>query len=199
MKGCRKLTREEEQRIDAYLMSIGNMRERVLFGICRMYGLRVEEATALKVRDIKKKYMFIVSEKDSENQTFEIREDIKQQAEKLFDWYRSKGVVVTNDMPLFLSQMGFHTKTPMSRNQIAHIIRGLCNVLGIGGKVGVHSFRKGFAYDIWEKTGHNILESMKYTRHKSPSGFQCYIDTMDGTPLIAELPSFFAEHRKPGE
>jgi integrase len=190
MKGCRPLTVAEEKKIWEYLCEKNMYREKLLFKVCRLYGLRIGEALALRVKSVTGKYLFIASEKGSDNQTFEVREDIRALAKDLFVWYKSKGVEVVDDMPLFLSQKGRHTKAPMGRNQVANIIRGICTLLGIEGKIGIHSMRKSFVMEMWEKSGHNARETKEYYRG-SLNNMAAYIAATEGTPLIATSKSGF--------
>jgi site-specific recombinase XerD len=93
------------------------------------------------------------------------------------------GVTVTQNTPLFLNHRG----KCMSRVTAHKIIRKACKELGIGGKVATHSLRKAFVTKIYELTGHDIIATQKYSRHKNLTNLQYYIATTETTELINQL------------
>lgn len=189
MKGCRVLEMEEWKLIKELLHQRGWIREEVLYLTSLNFGLRVEESLALRFRDVSGQFLYVVSEKGSENQTFRIDEarGYRQKVFELSDWYEKRGVVIDGKTPLFMSQKGMHIKQAMSRNQVAVILRGICRQLGIQGKVGIHSFRKMYVTRIYELSGRDTKETQKYSRHKNMASLPSYIATTEGTPLIGSL------------
>lgn len=181
MKGCRVLEHNEIKKI---LTGI-NIRERALFLTCLTFGTRISEALALKFADVTGIYLHLKSSKGSENQSFSIPESYRAVIEQLRSEYLSKGINVSEQTPLFLSQKG--KNRPITRQLASYTIRRIADTLHLGGKVNTHSLRKTMVTKIYELTQFNIVETLSYSRHKNLSNLQYYIRTTGKTDLVEKL------------
>lgn len=181
MKGCRPLLKFE---IDA-LIENSPIREKVLFLAGLNFGYRISEALSLKFGDFNDDQIYIKSSKGSDDQAFDIPKDYKAFLSELKKYYKYQGRRVDDNTFLFLSRQG--ENIAMSRAQASSIIKNICHELGIMGKVGIHSLRKSFVTKIWKLTGYNVIETIRYSRHKSINNLLYYIDSATDTPLINQL------------
>ena len=181
MKGCRVLRREEvaEMRADV------NPRDNAFLLTGLTFGLRVSESLALTFGDVSGTFLSVRSKKHSENVTFPIPTAYREAIATLHNYYVEQGIEVTADTFLFLSRKG--TNKPITRQQASQMMRGLSEKTGLDGKVNTHSLRKSFVTDIYAKTGYNIAETKKYSRHKNMANLDYYIGTTEGTDLIHAL------------
>lgn len=183
MKGCRVLTQEE---IGA-LMETLSLRDQILMLTGLTFGTRISEALALTFDAVQGEYLAIHSTKGGENIAFPIPLVYQEKIAALQKWYESQGVEVTQATPLFLSQKGYYTGKPMTRQAASQTIRKICRRLGIDGKVNSHSFRKCFVTAIYRATGNDLAQTKVYSRHKSLSNLDYYIHTAKDTSLVKEL------------
>lgn len=181
MKGCRVLTDEEIRMI---LNELG-VRDRSLFLTCLTFGTRISEALNLTFGDVSGKTLYLKSKKGSDNQAFPIPVVYKNVIEELIDWYAEKGIVVTDSLPLFISQKGRNRS--ITQQLASHVIKKVSRRLQLDGKVNTHSFRKSFVTKIYEMTNFNIAETKAYSRHKSLVNLEYYIRTTEKTDLVEQL------------
>jgi len=181
MKGCRPLQPQEIKQLLGKL----NPRDKLLCLTGLYFGTRISETLQLKFRDVSEEYINIKSQKNSENVTFTIGPEYKKAVKELQSYYKTCGIDITPDMYLFLSREG--QNMPIHRSQASRIIKKTCKALGLEGKINSHSFRKNFVTAIYEKSGFNIAETKKYSRHKSLSNLDYYIGTTENLDLIKKL------------
>lgn len=181
MKGCRVLKREEVAELRADV----NPRDNAFLLTGLTFGLRVSESLALTFGDVSGIFLNVKSKKHSENVTFPIPAAYRAAVDRLQAHYASQGVDVTPETFLFLSRKG--TNQPITRQQASQIMRGLAGKAGLDGKVNTHSLRKSFVTDIYAKSGHDIAETKKYSRHKNMANLDYYIGTTEGADLIHAL------------
>ncbi len=181
MKGCRPLQPQEIKQ----LLDKLNPRDKLLCLSGLYFGTRISETLQLKFSDVSGDYINIKSQKNSENVTFTIGPEYKKAVRVLQKHYERSGIDVTPDTYLFLSREG--TNQPLSRYQASRIIKKTCKTLGLEGKINSHSLRKTFVTAIYEKSGFNIAETKKYSRHKSLSNLDYYIGTCEELDLIKKL------------
>lgn len=181
MKGCRVLSDDE---IKLILNELG-VRDRTLFLTCLTFGTRISEALSLKFCDVAGKTLYLKSKKGSENQAFPIPVAYKNAIEELRAWYSEKGIVVTESLPLFISQKGRNRS--ITQQLASHVIKNVSRRLKLDGKVNTHSFRKSFVSKIYEMTNFNIAETKAYSRHKSLVNLEYYIKTTETTDLVNQL------------
>lgn len=181
MKGCRVLTDEEIRLVLNELC----VRDRVLFLTCLTYGTRISEALALTFRDVAGSTLYIKSSKGSETQGFPVPISYRKAVDELIEYYRSKGICVTAESPLFVSQKGRNRS--ITRQLASTVIKRVARNIGLDGCVNTHSFRKSFVTKIYEMTGFNIAETKAYSRHKSLVNLEYYIKTTEKTDLVEQL------------
>lgn len=181
MKGCRVINEKEIKNI---LDSL-NVRDRALVLTGLTFGTRISESLSLKFKDIEGSYLHIQSKKNSENISFPIPASYREIINELKAYYQEQGKEITPDTYLFLSRKG--ENSPISRIQASRIIKDTCEAIGIDGKVNTHSFRKTFVTKIYNLTNYNIAQTKVYSRHKSLSNLDYYINTTQETNLINQL------------
>jgi len=181
MKGCRVLTDDE---IKLVLNELGT-RDRTLFLTCLTFGTRISEALNLTFADVSGNTLYIRSMKGSDTQGFPIPDAYRNAICELENWYQSKGIAVTEMLPLFVSQKGRNKS--ITRQLASNVIKKVSRKLSLDGKVNTHSFRKSFVTKIYELTGFNIAETKAYSRHKSLVNLEYYIRTTEKTDLVEQL------------
>ena len=181
MKGCRILTDNE---IKLVLNELG-VRDRVLFLTCLTFGTRISEALSLTFGDVAGNSLYIKSSKGSESQTFPIPATYKEAINELKQWYGEKGVTVTHDLPLFISQKG--RNKPITRQLASIVIKNVARKINLEGRVNTHSFRKTFVRKIYDLTGFDIAETKAYSRHKSLVNLDYYLRTTESVDLVEQL------------
>lgn len=182
MKGSRVLAKPE---IDA-LMAVLEPRDKLLILTGLTYGLRISEALRLKFGDFKGDYFVVdrrLSLKNSDVVTFPVPEPYRKLLREVRKGYEQMGVRVTNDTGLFLS----YQKKPMSRIAAHNAIKEACAKAGITGKVSTHSFRKCFVTKVYEMVGKDLIRARHFSRHKSLTNLQYYIETCENTDLINDF------------
>lgn len=181
MKGCRVLTDEEIRLVLNEL----EVRDRVLFLTCLTFGTRISEALALTFGDVAGSILYIRSSKGSETQGFPIPASYRKALVELGDYYGSKGIRVTAELPLFVSQKG--RNRTITRQLASTVIKRVARKVGLEGKINTHSFRKAFVTRIYELTGYNIAETKLYSRHRSLVNLEYYIKTTEKVDLVEHL------------
>lgn len=182
MKGCRVLTQEEITKIMGKMGS----RDRLLVLTGLTYGLRVSESLKLTFGDFKGAYFTIdrrLSLKNSDVVTFPIPEPYRKMLNELRQAYTTNGITITHETPLFLNYKGQR----MSRVAAHNAVKDACKKAGIQGKVCTHSFRKCFVTKVYEMVGKDLIRARHFSRHKSLSNLQYYIETTENTDLIHDL------------
>lgn len=204
MAGSRMLERREILQ----MIRLAKPREKVFVLLGIYMGTRISEALALNVGDIRgKKYLTIQGKKKGDNQQYPIPPVIHKSTEKLIAWYRFRRFIVEDHDPLFLSMRplrdyGFRLdnrrgiQTPefflkervrLSNKGMFGLFKDLVNELRIPGKVSPHGLRKAFITSIYDATGKDIVATRVYSRHKSLTNLQYYINASTDTKLITAL------------
>lgn len=179
MKGCRVLNQSEIELLKNNLST----RDRVLMMTGLFFGLRISEMLRLTVDDVSGPTLQVKSAKGSENVTFPIPAQYRDEVAALLGEYAAAGISLNEHTPLFLSQKG----GAISREHASRTIKKVCHDLEIKGKVGTHSFRKCFVTRIYESSGRDIVSTKKCSRHKNLSNLDYYIQTTHGTELVEKL------------
>ena len=180
MKGMRVLSKQEI----SDMLDASEPRERVLFLTGLYFGTRINESLKLTFGSVAGKFLYLKSSKGSENQAYPIPAEYSAAVESLRAAYVASGKTVNDSTPLFLSRQGVKA---MTRQQASNVIVTLAEKLGIEGKVNTHSLRKCFVTAIYEMTGHDIIKTQTYSRHKNLSNLQYYIATTADTSLVSAL------------
>jgi integrase len=179
MQGARALNEKEINE----MLAVASARDRALILTSINFGTRISEALKLTFADVEGEVLHLKSSKNSQNQGFPIPVGYKAAIKALKAFYREKGFEPKQHTRIFLETHvpPFHV---MSRQAAGDAVRRLAKKIGAEGKVSSHSFRKSFVTRIYEKTGFNIAETQKYSRHKSLSNLEYYIATSDKMDLI---------------
>ena len=179
MQGARALDQDE---INA-MLRIASPRDALILLTGINFGTRISEALKLTFADVEGEVLHLKSAKGSSNQGFPIPAGYKAAIKALKAFYRDKGFEPKQHTRIFLEThvLPFHV---MSRQAASDAVRRLAKKIGAEGKVSSHSFRKSFVTRIYEKTGFNIAETQKYSRHKSLGNLQFYIQTTESMDLV---------------
>jgi integrase len=181
MNGSRALSETEINR----MMEIANPRDRLLILTGINFGTRISEALELKFSDVEGKTLRLKSKKKSNNQEYPIPQSYKDAVKAVRKHYRGLGIELSQYSPMFMSTH-IRTGKAISIQNALEIMRLLAKKAGAEGKVSFHSFRKSFVTRIYERTGFNIAETQKYSRHKSLSNLEYYIHTTDSMDLVCD-------------
>lgn len=182
MHGTRLLTQEELSRV----LELLPIRERALVFSSLFFGLRISESLRLTFGDVTNSFLYVRSEKGSNNTNFPIPDEFKRLISKLSDYYQEKGIAVNETTPLFLSRKG--QAKAISRQQACYLLKRTVEALRLGGKIGYHSFRKAFINFIYRETGHDLANTKNYSRHKSLSSLDYYLTASKDTSLVVKSP-----------
>jgi integrase len=180
VKGCRPLTDEEARDLSRLL----GPRDRLLVLTGLTFGLRISEALRLDFGALNTSCYHVKSAKGSDTVTFPVPKAIHRALQELEDHYRDLGVTVTDRTPLFLN---YKLVKAMSRVAAWQALKKACQTLKLEGKVATHSLRKSMITKIYEMTGKDLIQTQKYSRHKSLGNLQYYIKTTESTDLVNEL------------
>ena len=130
-------------------------------------GMRIGDVLRLRlsdiVRDGKRRRLNIVEEKTGKRRTFTVPEEVysflKEYAE------RNK---IPEDGVLF----------PVTARAVQKHLKAVCASLGYE-NISTHSFRKWYATDIYEHSGHDIVLVQQLLQHSSPMITRRYIGISD--------------------
>lgn len=181
MAGSRILNKEEIKSILTYLKR-KNQRDYTCVLCSIHFGLRAQEVLTLSFSQVSGDVIRIMSLKGSNNDHFPIPTEVKKQVKKLKRYYQNKGIQITSDSYLFQSRNGQNQHLTTQRLNV--IIRDTCDTLKISGKISNHSFRKTFITRCYKETNFDIIKTRRYSRHKSISSLQPYIEESTSTELI---------------
>lgn len=180
MRGCRPLNKEE---IRIILNKVKDQREKVLVLTSLYFGVRISEALKLKFADFENSdYVKIQRSKNSNTTSLKIPRKFKDELKVLKDYYYSNGRAVNNDTPLFIGYKGH-----LSRQHATELVQNLMKRSGLRGQLGFHSFRKSYITNIYELTGKDIVQTQKYSGHKSLNSLIAYIATTEDNDLTTNL------------
>lgn len=140
-------------------------------------GMRVGDILRLRLSDIVRdggRYRLnIVEEKTGKRRTFSVPEAIY----KFFCSY-AKEQGIQKDERLF----------PITERAVQKHLKTVCDWLGFQ-NISTHSFRKWYATDIYNKTGHDIILVQHLLQHSSPAITRRYIGISD-----SRIESAIADH-----
>lgn len=182
MSGSRILSPSEVKKILQYLKT-KNQRDYTATLCSVSFGLRIGELLRTTFKDVENgDFIYIRSLKGSNNANFPIPPVVKHELNLLIQYYQQKGVNITPNHHLFLSQKG--ENQPISREHFNYILRSTCKALKIGGKVSNHSLRKAYINEIYQRTGKDVFKTKVYSRHKNISSLQSYVYESHDTSMI---------------
>ena len=130
-------------------------------------GMRVGDILKLKLSDIVRDggrlRLNIIEEKTGKRRTFSVPEEIYA---FFCDYAAKRGL--SADERLF----------PITERAVQKYLKAVCDYLGYY-NISTHSFRKWYATDIYNATGHDIILVQKLLQHSSPSITRRYIGISD--------------------
>ena len=130
-------------------------------------GMRVGDILKLKLSDIVRDggrlRLNIVEEKTGKRRTFSVPEEVYA---FFCDYAAKRGL--SADERLF----------PITERAVQKYLKIVCDYLGYS-NISTHSFRKWYATDIYNATGHDIILVQRLLQHSSPSITRRYIGISD--------------------
>lgn len=126
-------------------------------------GMRIGDILRLKLSDIirdgNRYRLNIVEEKTGKRRTFTV-------PDALYTYFCAYAVSmgIGENEPLF----------PITVRAVQKHLKAVCDYLGYEG-ISTHSFRKWYATDIYESTGHDIVLVQHLLQHSSPNTTRRYI------------------------
>lgn len=130
-------------------------------------GMRIGDILRLKLSDIirdgNRYRLNITEEKTGKRRTFTV-------PDALYTYFCAYAVSmgIGDDEPLF----------PVTVRAVQKHLKAVCDALGYEG-ISTHSFRKWYATDIYESTGHDIILVQRLLQHSSPATTRRYIGIAD--------------------
>lgn len=156
---------EDINRISDYLISKGKYRDNMLFIVGINFGLRVSDLLTLR-------FTHLINDNFTFRDRFAILEKkTKNTRKKKRNRYLSINMAVVEAVTLYLektpgvklsdymfrseSNNGSSKNTPMHRNSVDTMLKGIAKELGLGNKMSTHSLRKTFAYHQMVMSGND--------------------------------------------
>lgn len=190
----RKLTREEFERIEQYLKRQGDLRRHCMISTCYYTGYRINEVLSLRVRDVLLPNGKIVGKlhisparmkkktpRDPVPLHKKVQRLFRRLVKEVIDEYREGDRMPEKAGDLFLFQSNRKHNKPLSYTQAWRDVKDVYDACDIYDRVACHSMRKGFAENVYENTGKNILATQKALGHTSPDTTIKYIDIEEET------------------
>ncbi|MEG1824331.1 MAG: site-specific integrase [Cloacibacillus sp.] len=156
-----------------------NLRDYALFVLGMNTGLRVSDILRLKVMDVVEPTERDVRIKDNleivEKKTGKCKELPLNKAARsaLREFLRASPLIYRETSPLFPSRVG-QGREPISRYMVWLILKLAANEVGIREKVGTHTMRKTYGYQLY-KQGVDITRIQYLLNHSSPEITLSYI------------------------
>lgn len=130
-------------------------------------GIRIGDVLQLKLSDIvkdgKRYRLNIIEEKTGKRRTFTVPETVYQ----FFCNYCTEQNIGANEQMF-----------PITTRAVQKHLKAVCDLLGYS-NVSTHSFRKWYATDIYEASGHDIVLVQQLLQHSSPNITRRYIGISD--------------------
>lgn len=134
-----------------------------MFGIYS--GLRISDILHFRVRDVRgKKYFVIIEQKTKKERRIPIHKMLRKEIEKYVSGKKDYEM-------LFKSRQGINK--PITRQQAYNIIQQAAEEFGIE-RLGTHTMRKTFGYNLYKQTG-DIVLVQKILNHATPEITLAYI------------------------
>lgn len=157
--------KQQEKDLIDYLAETDE-RMHMFYLISRLTGFRASDIVPLRVRDVKdKEHLCIIEEKTNKERKIKINKELKKSISKYIEGKKNYEV-------LFPSRKG--KNKPISTTQAYRILHNAAEQLGIE-KVGTHTGRKGFGYDIYQRTKDIALVQALYN-HTNAKTTMAYLD-----------------------
>ncbi len=174
------LTSEILKSID--MDSKNGLRDYAIIYLARTSGLRVNEISTLRIKDIKQiddtTVLNVLRKGYSERQ----KKAISTDTANVIRAYLKTRTITSENEPLFISVSNRNAnKEPMTNRSLSRIVKEHLRELGITDNAkSFHSLRHGYATDLL-RNGVNIIDVSKELNHKNISTTQLYIDDIKST------------------
>lgn len=142
-------SRDQIRRIKGNLLRQKNPRDLLLFTMGINSGLRISDLLPLKLKDVIdgegaiRDFIYLVERKTKKPRKIAFNKATKQALQIYFD----KSKVYDLDRFLFTSERGNKNK-PLTKVRAWQLINSWCRVVGIKVRVGTHTLRKTFGYQM---------------------------------------------------
>lgn len=179
MKGMNPLTREETDRVTAYLA--GSRRDLAIWQIGITSGLRIGEILSLQVGDV-------VPDGSIADQVYIRRQNMKGKTEgravllhpcakiAIKGWLDELAETVPLEPDLFLFKSRKGQNRPISCRQALNILQDAFKAVGLTGKkYGSHTMRKTFAMWMYDRLGKDIRKLQLALAHRWVTSTQNYL------------------------
>lgn len=129
-------------------------------------GLRIGDLCKLRVKDVRgRERVRIIAEKTGKMTDIYLRDDARKMIDAIFEEEKADG----NDWALNSRQRGKGdgAKKPISRQRCFGIVKEIARLAGFEERVGCHTMRKTFAWNLYKSTGGNLALVQKQLNHSS--------------------------------
>ncbi len=153
------------------------LRDYAIIYLARTSGLRVNEISTLRVKDLKQvddtNVLCVLRKGYAERQN----KAISQDTAKVIRAYLKTRTITSENEPLFISVSNRNAnKEPMTNRSLSRIVKEHLKELGIiDNNKSFHSLRHGYATDLI-RNGINIVDVAKELNHKNITTTQLYIN-----------------------
>lgn len=181
MNGCRPLSTEEYDRVYTYLSVHNRHRDLVLVSMCMWTGYRINEVLSMRMKDVmngagevREKIQVpprFMKRKRPRPAIF-VNEKLRSDLNRYITYLESAGQLSKGD-PLIPSKKG----GAISYTQAYRIIKDVFDATDIYENVACHSFRKTFAEDFYNRSGRDIVATMRVMGHSDTQTTLSYLST----------------------
>lgn len=197
MAGRRPLTPEEERRFLHVARGV-EPRDRLLVTMQWQTGFRISETLSLTVGSVMRDGTVLdvigVAPRHLKGRRGTTRRvpllPESRRALEAYLGHLGRGLILTPDLPLFLSRKGNPDGTvrPLSREAARRIVMGVFEAAGIkdDGRLGTHTLRKTWASNVYASGDHDIMLLKAALGHKNVSTTQRYLE-VDGEAVMAAI------------
>lgn len=196
MAGRRPLTPEEERRFLCVVRGL-EPRDRLLATMQWQTGFRISETLSLMVGSVIRNGIILdvigVAPRHLKGRRGATRRvPLLPESRRALDAYLrhlGKGLILTPDLPLFLSRKGNAdgSARALGREAARRILMGVFDAAGIvdDGRLGTHTLRKTWASNVYASGDHDIMLLKAALGHKSVATTQRYLEVDQDAVMTA--------------
>jgi site-specific recombinase XerD len=162
MSGSRALTNEEHELV---IKSFTRRRDECLYILHSDTGFRISEMLIPLVKDVYQKDYLTVTRKNMKGKIESRTVKLTKRSKESISLYLASWKELDMNAPLFISRQG--DNKAIGRVRVHQIYKAAYKELNLQGKVSTHSNRKRSAEYVYEKSGHDILLTLKWLGHSS--------------------------------
>lgn len=192
MNGKRPLTSEEFNNARSYLLRRDRLRDAVMFSILYYTGYRIKEVLSMQFQDlfdsnwnvralvhVNPRFM----KKKSPRPAIHIHDTLRGDLERYRDSFSPEEL----DRKEYI--VSSQKSGAISYTQAYRICKDIFDACNIVDNVAVHSFRKSFAENIYNKSGYNIRLTQELMGHSEPEITIRYlsVDLKEAEGVIASI------------